>query len=797
MLRAKPHFRAPISIAFAVLSVLAVCAGPVSAAPRHERPPLTDGSPKGVNLLGETVFDCGTYKGNESEHVWRRALNDRVQTEVRKGERPVAFPLDYVYNDVWIIEDDGTLTFSGTNAFDTPAKTFEFTPTGGGVYNIAEVTYAYDATLGTAIFPGDDGAVLTNLQFNFSFGGGNWNQMYVSGNGGVAFGGQLNPSGYFDNADFFNSTPKITPYHMDLNPAQAGGVYVKSEATKITVTWSGVPEYGTSTFNTFQLVLYNTGVFRFTYLGIGSTTQSGGTPITMGFHPGGNPSLEYLSYSAGLPHVTGAGAGAYEDYYSYANPLVNEVALFQRFYQQYPDDFFQLVFFTNFAQTMGGFANEQNIANDVTGIGLPIFDSSTQYGSNGVLESRCNMNQLNAWAIDPTNRFFSKGNNFLTIMGQEAGHRWGAFTLFDDGFGGSNLILGRSDAHWSYYTDVDHSSLEGGNWELVSGSNYTCPTQVDYFSELDEYLFGLRLPEEVKDFFYLSSASNNTSTARSVGTPVQGANATGTYVPVTVEDIIAYEGARTPVEPSEQHDLRQGFILLVKAGTTPTQAQLDQIAGFRSAWEDYFEKSCDGRLACNTSITQTFDVAGLCGHVYDMLTDQIIDEFTAHSLERGFDQHVPEGGRYFFRYMANALSGPDEHATVVFEAPGYEPDTLEIDLTYGNDVCVNVQLLPVQTGVGETPRAAATELLPNHPNPFNPSTTIQYELAAASDVRLVVFDAAGRQVRRLVETREGAGPHRIIFDGRDDAGRPMASGVYFYRLEAGTTTQTRKMVLLK
>jgi flagellar hook assembly protein FlgD len=60
-----------------------------------------------------------------------------------------------------------------------------------------------------------------------------------------------------------------------------------------------------------------------------------------------------------------------------------------------------------------------------------------------------------------------------------------------------------------------------------------------------------------------------------------------------------------------------------------------------------------------------------------------------------------------------------------------------------------------------------------------------------------VFDAAGRLVRTLVDTSEGAGAHDVTFDGRDDNGRPVASGVYFYRLDAGTTTQTRKMVLLK
>jgi hypothetical protein len=796
VLRATMRFPALPVIALLVSSALSGGFAPASAALRHGRLPMGNGSAAGVNLIGETLFDCGTYKGNQSEHAWRKALDERVQNDVKAGKRSVQLGLDYVYDDVWIIEDDGTLTYSGTNAFDTPTTTFEITPTGGGVYNMASIAYTFDAVLGVAQATGDDGAVVVNLPFSFPFGGSNWNQMYVGGNGGVAFGGALNPSGFFDNADFFSTTAKIAPYHMDLNPTAGGGVYVKSEAAKYTVTWNNVPEYGTAKLNTVQLVLYPSGVFRMTYGTITSTTQTGGTPIAMGFHPGGSPVLETISYSAGIPHVTAAGAGAYEEYYSFPSPLVNEVALFQRFYQQFPDEFFQLVFFTTFAQSMSGFANELNISNDVTGIGLDIFDTSSQYGSSGVLESRCNMNRMAAWPLDPFNRFFGKGNNFLTIMGQEAGHRWGAFTYFDNGVTGSNLILGRDDAHWSYYVDVDHSSLEGGNWQLVSGNTYTCPTTIDYFSQVDEYTFGLRLPEEVKDFYYISSASNNTSGARSVGTPIQGANATGTAVPVTVEDIISWEGARTPTEPNEQHDLRQGFILLVQAGVPPTQTQLDQVALFRATWEDYFEVSCDGRLACNTSITQSFDVAGLCGNVYNLLTDEIIPAFTARSLERGFIQEVPDGGRYFFRYMEDASSGPTESATIVFEAAGYGPDTLVVDLAYGTETCVNPQLMPIQTAVGNGP-AAPTMLHANHPNPFNPSTTIRYELATAGAVHLRVYDAAGRLVRTLVDAREGAGVHDVTFDGRDDAGRAMASGVYFYRLEAGTVTQTRKMVLLK
>jgi FlgD Ig-like domain len=764
------------------------------AALRHGRPPLSSGDTKGVNLLGEAQFECGTYKGNQVEHAWRKAVNERVQKEVRTNKRIVQGGLDYIYNDVWIIEDDGTLALSGTNAFDTNAKTFQFAPAGGGVFNITNPAFSYDAVLGTALAPGDDGAVVVALAFSFPYAGGNWNQMYVSGNGVISFGAAPNPSGFFDPADFYSTTPKLAGYYMDLDPSAGGTVRSKSEVTKHTITWSAVPQYATANLNTIQIVLYPSGNFTYTYNGIASTTSGG--PL-LGYHPGGTPSLETISFSADIPYASGAGAAVYEEYYSYANPLVNEVALMQRFYQQFPDEFFQLVFFTNFVQTMGGFANELNIKNDVTGIGLDIFDSSAQYGSNGVLESRCNMNRLAAWASsDPYNRWLSKGNNFLTIMGQEAGHRWGAFTYFDAGGGPSNLILGRSDAHWSYYVDVDHSSLEGGNWVSTGGTNYVCPTQIDYFSELDEYLFGLRTPDEVKDFFYISSASNNLSGNRSVGTPILGAVASGTLTPVTVEHIIAAEGVRTPVEAAENKDLRQGFILLVQAGTSPSQADLDKVAGFRSAWEDYFEKSCDGRLTCNTSLTSNYAVAVICGNVRERWTGDLIPEFTARSLERGFDQHVPDDGRYTFRYQANGSSGPAEDATIVFTAAGYEPDTLEVSLTYGTTTCIDAELMVDQTtGTEETP--SKTELFANHPNPFNPSTTIRYSLGAAGHVQLVVFDTAGRRVRSLVNATESAGGHEVTFDGRDDKGGVLASGVYFYRLEAGGVAQTRKMVLLK
>jgi len=94
--------------------------------------------------------------------------------------------------------------------------------------------------------------------------------------------------------------------------------------------------------------------------------------------------------------------------------------------------------------------------------------------------------------------------------------------------------------------------------------------------------------------------------------------------------------------------------------------------------------------------------------------------------------------------------------------------------------------------------ARAVVLRQNHPNPFNPQTVIRYEIRGpATRVQLDVHDVRGQRVRRLVDGVRAAGAHAATWDGRDDAGRPVASGTYHYRLRAGGVTEARRMVLLK
>jgi hypothetical protein len=102
----------------------------------------------------------------------------------------------------------------------------------------------------------------------------------------------------------------------------------------------------------------------------------------------------------------------------------------------------------------------------------------------------------------------------------------------------------------------------------------------------------------------------------------------------------------------------------------------------------------------------------------------------------------------------------------------------------------------VWTGTGVAGQAVWVpqrfSLAQNYPNPFNPSTTIKYELPKSSHVSLSVYDILGREVSLLVNERRDAGVYEVKFDGSN-----LASGVYFYRLQAGDFVAAKKLLLIK
>ncbi|MFZ5516383.1 MAG: S8 family serine peptidase [Candidatus Zhuqueibacterota bacterium] len=116
---------------------------------------------------------------------------------------------------------------------------------------------------------------------------------------------------------------------------------------------------------------------------------------------------------------------------------------------------------------------------------------------------------------------------------------------------------------------------------------------------------------------------------------------------------------------------------------------------------------------------------------------------------------------------------------------------------YGKiDVAAALLDLPVDQRDDEPTLPTSTVLYQNYPNPFNPTTVISYYLKSPSFVTVRVINVLGQTIQTLMEKEQASGSYHIKWNGKDNAGQPVSSGIYFYRLEAGSFTQTKKMILL-
>ena len=111
-------------------------------------------------------------------------------------------------------------------------------------------------------------------------------------------------------------------------------------------------------------------------------------------------------------------------------------------------------------------------------------------------------------------------------------------------------------------------------------------------------------------------------------------------------------------------------------------------------------------------------------------------------------------------------------------------------------MAIDVNLEITQTTGIDAPLSVGIER--NYPNPFNPSTAFRYTVPdPGAFVRISIFDLQGRVVRTLESEEKWAGEHTAVWSGRDDSGKSLGSGVYFYRIEIGQHHVTRKMVLMR
>jgi len=109
----------------------------------------------------------------------------------------------------------------------------------------------------------------------------------------------------------------------------------------------------------------------------------------------------------------------------------------------------------------------------------------------------------------------------------------------------------------------------------------------------------------------------------------------------------------------------------------------------------------------------------------------------------------------------------------------------------------NFQLSSLNSPAAETILPSEFKLIGNYPNPFNPSTTIQFSLSSAGLAELVIYNMTGQKICELVNKHMEAGMHLVMWNGRDQDGNSVSSGVYISRLKMEGKVETRRMTLLK
>lgn len=148
-------------------------------------------------------------------------------------------------------------------------------------------------------------------------------------------------------------------------------------------------------------------------------------------------------------------------------------------------------------------------------------------------------------------------------------------------------------------------------------------------------------------------------------------------------------------------------------------------------------------------------------------------------------------------YLINSL--PSGVYTFIVDRLGFYPTEKQIELSEGSNDSADFYLLKysgIEKDISTLP--VKYTLIQNYPNPFNPSTTFLFEIPAVSDVRIIIYDITGREIYRLMDGQLNAGKYKINWDASD-----IASGVYFYRFEAGNLRngtnyiETKKLILMK
>jgi hypothetical protein len=543
----------------------------------------------GARAQKSNVLD-GNSRWRVLDALWtHREAAARGQATTLSPSRPAAD-----IGDVAIVQDQGDL-IQPPNPYDLKGLGLRFNRNAAGGYDVRRIDGNFRQALGTRLTLSDDDSAEAPVPFGFPFYGRAQTQAFVNSDGNITFEEPDKSSTERNVARLLTGPPRVSPFLSDLDPtAGTGRVFVNAVPDQYTVTWCNVHAFESARTTTVQATLLPNGNIEMIF----GATITVPDAIT-GLSPGRTGDFTTVNLDA--PGPTAGGAAAVGERFAQQAQL-DLVAVSRKFYQAHPDNYDQLVFWTDTPLVTDAFAFETTVKNEVTGIGVDTYDLSGDFGSNGRLRSLVVMDWIGKYPDDPNQKFLGE-NNTLSLLGQESGHRWLAFLEFRDRTGvRSDALLGRDLAHWSFFFDSDASVMEGNDIEDLGGGSFRTIAAVRRYSLLDQYAMGLVPASAVPPFFYVESPVNMSAERTRASAPQVGVTFNGTRRDVLIQDVMAIHGARTPSPADSPKVHRQVFVYVASAGRTADPTQVGKIDRFRRAWEGFFLQATDGRMQLVSTI---------------------------------------------------------------------------------------------------------------------------------------------------------------------------------------------------
>ena len=544
---------------------------------------IIDGNPRGRLAEAMALHEAAVRK-RASDARAAAVTDENFNRNAITSPAPVAEDI----GEIAVIQDTGDLILP-QNPYDVRSMGLRFQRNGAS-YTLSRIDGNFRASLGNRVTLTDDDSANVNIPFSFPFYGTAQTAAFVNSDGNITFGEEDKSSTERNLARLVTGPPRVAPFFADLDPtAGSGRVFVNAASDQYTVTWCSVRGFDSTRTVTTQATLFPDGSVELKYsdaINIGDSV--------VGIAPGRSAEVALVDLTTG----SGTSTAAIAERFAQANSI-DTFAVAQKFYQTHPDNYDQILLWTDQPLIRDAFAYELTVANEVRGIGQDIYDLSRSLGSAGRLRSLVVMDWLGKYPDDPATKFLGE-NNTLSVLGQEVGHRW--LTYIDFQFAGgtrNDALLGRDLAHWSFFFDSDASVMEGNDIEDQGGGQFRTVDAVKRYSRLDQYLMGLVDRTAVPPFFYVDSP--NSTRTRESG-PSIGVSFTGTRRDVLIDDVIRAMGSRNPSSADSSRTLRQAFIYVVSAGRSVDNGQVAKLERIRAQWETFFSQATEGRMTANARL---------------------------------------------------------------------------------------------------------------------------------------------------------------------------------------------------